>query len=177
MLGKLVLYFSAYSPLFLILALARADGALRYSLFALTALGVAGVAAMLKVYGLGRASQHEVSEARRGGPEAAGFLATYVVPVAAWSIDGFGAMAALVVFIGVTAAIYLRTSVIVINPVLSMLGWTTYEVRGVASRPLTGYVISRADIVPGEPFLGVRVSTDLVICTGRESRARRAHRS
>jgi hypothetical protein len=147
-LPRLILYLSSYSLLFFMMAIRL--WWTKWSLI-LIVIGVVGVVAMLRY--LKQQSDlsgvsYRLTSVREAGPEAASYLATYLLPVVMVGSPGWrdGVIAALFLF--AAAAIFLHSSIVQINPTLYMLRYQVVAVE--SAEGFRGYLITRGMPRPGE---------------------------
>src|SRR6266487_197062 len=57
-----------------------------------------------------------------------GYIASYIVPLVAFPLSGWQQVAVLLIFILVLGAIYINSSMIRINPMLSLVGYHLYDI-------------------------------------------------
>lgn len=144
-------FISSYAPLWGLLALRFDPWWLRAPLVALTFLGIGVVALRLRARG-GRPTDTELTIAGDAGGEVSGYLAAYLLPfLTVADPDGLD-IAAYVLFVIVAGLIYVRSSLVHINPTMYALGWrpmrASIPVRD--GRTKETFVLTRRDLRTGE---------------------------
>ncbi len=76
------------------------------------------------------------------------YIASYVVPFAATALDSFEQVIALAIFLIVLCIVYVNTSMIHINPLLSVLGYNLFEIED--SDGNAQFLISKRRVRRGE---------------------------
>ncbi len=57
-----------------------------------------------------------------------GYVASYVVPFVTLPLNGWQQISTLLIFISVLGVIYVKSSMIRINPMLSLVGYSLYDI-------------------------------------------------
>ncbi len=133
MVGRWLLFWSSYSPLFALTAI-RLDGGRYRSVLLLMAIG----GALCLVAALTAARRHIEPRDRvltavndRGG-DVAGYLATYLLPFLTVSAPTDRDALAYGLFVVVVGLVYTRSNLVAVNPLLYVAGYRLVEV-GTAS--------------------------------------------
>jgi hypothetical protein len=171
---KLALFLSSYAALFAILGL-RWIGhhtILGSGCFTLAILGL-----LLTWYGMsaarGQASRPlRVFSVRDAGAEVSGYLATYLLPFVTVSDPNAADLLAYVLFLLIAALIFVRTTMIQVNPTLYLVGYRVFQINCEPIAPPTrgavahieGYLITRGKppMVGDTPLLRTLRDTVLV---------------
>lgn len=148
---RLLMFWSSYAPLFLLLAIRFDDDVLRGIC---SGLFVGGISALLSVvWKRGNrlaADPYEVATVGDEGAAVAAYLASYILPFATVSTPSGSDIAAYVVFLAMLAVVYVRTPLSQVNPLLYMVGYRVFALRTTSG--FDGYIISRR-----EPIIGDRL--------------------
>jgi hypothetical protein len=154
-------FISSYAPLFAILAL-RLDSRIVAIICAVLALVGVGTAVSL-LRGLGRLQpdSYITTTVVDRGPDVAGYVATYLLPFLTVAQPSSRDLLAYAGFLLVSAVIYVRSSMMAVNPLLYLLGfrvsWITDSHGCEAflisrSRPAPGADVDAIEVVPGVLF-------------------------
>lgn len=124
---KAALFLSSYAPLFAILGLRVALSWVSYVLW-----GVAVASVIFSVAFFAWAAHNiaphplQVKNLQARG-EAIAYVVTYIIPFVALNQERWQDWAALWLLLAVIAVLYVNSSLIHMNPMLTLLGWRTYE--------------------------------------------------
>ena len=127
--ARLVLFVSSYAPLLALFALLNSFGTGWPSL-TLGAFAAVSVVALIVVWRLLRASTGswvQLTSARSRDGDVMAFFTSYVVPFAAAQDSGTRTRIALAVFLVLLAALYIRSAVVYVHPLLLLVGWHVVE--------------------------------------------------
>lgn len=158
---KFLLFFSSYAPLFAMLAIRIEDRRWAGACLLISAVSVIVLLTTLKLNGRIEPLRYKIIESREAGPEAASYLATYLLPVVMVSQPSVrdGLIAAL--FLITAASIFIRSSIVQINPVLYVLG---YQVLAVTSEDgYNGYLLSKGKAKAGSSIMASRMGDGVLI--------------
>jgi hypothetical protein len=161
MLGKPLLFLSSYAPLFGLLAIRFSEAWLWTSCLVLAVIGAASLLLLLLLDRRASPGPHNVTSIRAAGPEAAAYLASYLLPFLTVSAPSVRDLLAYTGFMLVAAAIHLRSSVVQVNPLLYVLGYQVLEV--VDDRGFTGYLITPRRVAPGDRIMASRFRDDVLV--------------
>lgn len=161
MLGKPLLFLSSYAPLFGLLAIRFAPPQLWIPCIALAALGVASLGLLLRLDSRASPGAYALTSVQDADAEAAGYLASYLLPFLTVAEPNGRDVAAYAGFLAVAATISLRSSVAQVNPLLYLLG---YRVLAVTSdQGLRAYLITRRTVLANSSVLATRFRNDVLI--------------
>lgn len=161
MLGRPLLFLSSYAPLFALLAARFEQRWLWVSCAVLAALGVGSLWLLLRLDARSAPGPHVLASAHDAGPEAAAYLASYLLPFLTVATPTPRDVIAYLGFLAIAGIIHLRSSVAQVNPLLYLLG---YRVLSVADdRGLTGYMITRSQALSGAHVLATRFRDDVLV--------------
>ena len=127
----------------------------------LAVLGVASLWVLLHLDARVTVSPHVLTTAKDAGPEAASYLASYLLPFLTVSSPSVRDVVAYIGFLVVAGAVQLRSSVIQVNPLLYVLGYRVLAVED--DRGLKAYLVSRGRPAVGERVLASRFRDDVLI--------------
>lgn len=157
-LGRFRLFVISYGPLWLMLASRAAPersdwrwSAQNTWVSALLALGT--VWSFVDAWRLVRGAQRKAAirirfaEIRDEGSAAAGYLATYLVPLLAEAPSRPGVWLAYALYLGMAVILFVRTDLALVNPTLYVFGWRVVSAVPVSvSQPARSVVVVCRDI-------------------------------
>jgi hypothetical protein len=157
-LAQAPLFLSSYAPLFLVFALLDTFGKGTPSVVCL-ALAGAGVISTGLLFLLSRrvapARLDVTSVASRDGDVLA-YVVTYLVPFASISAHTGRQQAAVGVFVGLIAVLYVRLNMFHVNPLLALLGYRSYSLDTAGGTSVV--LITRDRFVrPGRTLIALRI--------------------
>jgi hypothetical protein len=161
MLAKPMLFLSSYSPLFLMLYV-RFLGLGRQLIF--LTLGLLGIAALLVLLLRNRSVQADgrvPTEVRSAGPEAATYLASYLLPFLTISKPSWLDLIAFAGFLAVAYLVNAQSSLLLVNPTLFFLRYKIFRITD--SNKCSVYVLSRKPVVAGEKIMATRFNNDVAV--------------
>jgi hypothetical protein len=161
MLIKIALFVSSYSPLFAMLAIRFEQSQVALTCAALAVLGVAALYVVLHEDNRKARSPHKIQKVTDAGAQATGYLAGYLLPFLTVSMPSTRDLIAYILFLLVVATVYMRTSMIQINPLLLLFGWRVYEIED--NLGFCGYLIARRRVLAGDSVLTTRFSDEVLI--------------
>jgi hypothetical protein len=158
---ELALFMSSYAPLFAILAIRFRSTGLVVACSTLSAIGFAAGAAVLIRFSQVTSSAWTVRTVEDRGAEVAGYLATYLLPFVTVSEPGARDIVGYVLFLTVVAVIYVRSSLVQINPTLYLFGWRLYAIE--VGDGWSGYLLARGPVRQGTDVAAVRMTERLFV--------------
>lgn len=161
MLGKPLLFFSSYAPLFGLLAIRFQQQWLWISCVILAGLGVGSVYLLLRLDARSSPGPHVLESARDAGPEAASYLASYLLPFLTVPTPTIRDILAYAGFLVVAASIYLRSSVVQVNPLLYLIGYRILAITD--DQGLHAYMITRHSVTAGSHILATRFRDEVLV--------------
>lgn len=164
MLAKPLLFMSSYAPLFALLAIRFEDRWLWVSCAALATVGVISLWILLRLDTRAEPGPHDLVAVSDAGGEAAAYLASYLLPFLTVATPGGRDVAAYVGFLVVAAAIYLRSSLVQVNPLLYLFGYRVLSVED--GHGLRAYLIIRGQVTVGSRILATRFGPDVLVARG-----------
>jgi hypothetical protein len=161
MLGKPLLFFSSYAPLFGLLAIRFEQRWLWVSCAALAVLGVSSLWLLFHLDARSSLGPHLLASTRDAGPEAASYLASYLLPFLTVPVPTIRDIVAYIGFLVVAGSIHLRSSVVQVNPLLYLLGYRVLAVTD--DHGLRAYMVTRRTVASGSTVLATRFGEQVLI--------------
>jgi len=161
MLGKPLLFFSSYAPLFGLLAIRFEQRWLWIPCAVLAMLGVVSLWFLLHLDARSSPGPHVLASARDAGPEAASYLAGYLLPFLTVPTPTVRDVVAYVGFLVIAASIYLRSSIVQVNPLLYILGYRVLSVTD--DQGLRAYMVTRRAVTSGSTVLATRFRDEVLV--------------
>lgn len=161
MLGKPLLFLSAYTPLFALLAIRFEPLGLMSVCAGLALLGTGALLLLLRLDARATPGAHQVRQVKDAGAEAGAYLAAYLLPFLTVSTPTIRDAVAYAGFLVVTGAVYLHSSVVQINPLLYLLGYRVLEV--VDTNGLRAYLVTRRRLEVDQRVVATRFRDDVLI--------------
>ncbi len=161
MLGRPLLFLSSYAPLFGLLAIRFEEQWLWVSCVVLAALGVASLWLLLRLDARQSPGPHLLTSVKEAGGEAAAYLAAYLLPFLTVPMPTVRDVLAYVGFLLVAAAIYIRSAMAQVNPLLYLLGYQVLSVTD--DHGLNAYMITRHSPSAGDCVLATRFRDDVLV--------------
>ena len=161
MLGKPLLFFSSYAPLFGLLAVRFEQRWLWISCAVLATLGAGSLWLLLRLDARSSPGPHLVESTRDAGPEAASYLASYLLPFLTVAMPTIRDIIAYAGFIVVAGSIHLRSSVVQVNPLLYLLGYRVLSVTD--DHGLRAYMVTRRTVASGSTVLATRFRDEVLV--------------
>ena len=136
--ARLVLFVSAYAPLLALFAILDSFGPGWPSVLcaAVAVLGVVGLLGVWTLVGRSAGDWQVLASSRNRDPDMMAFFVTYVVPFAAAQDASGRTRIALGVFAVVVAALYVRSSIFYVHPLLLLAGYHVFEATTQAGIPV-----------------------------------------
>lgn len=170
-IAKFTLFFSSYSPLFLMLAVKfKGDdvdlklfslGYIQIFMFFLFLAGAAGLSAILITDKKTSASPYKITHVQPAGTEAASYLAAYLLPFITTSTPSILDLVSYAIFFIMAALIHIHTSVAQINPLLYIMGFRVLRIR--TKFGLNAYLVTRRHVHEDEVIKASKFGDDLLI--------------
>lgn len=158
---KAMLFVSSYSPLFALFAIRFEQRTLAVTCAALAALGLAAMYLILREDAKKAREPHSINTVTDAGGHAAGYVASYLLPFLTVTAPTSRDLIAYGLFLVVVATVYMRTSMIQINPLLHLFGWRVYEVED--SLGFRGFLIAQRRVLPGDAVLATRFGDAVLV--------------
>jgi hypothetical protein len=165
---ELSLFLCSYAPLFAILAIRFRPTWLIVACGVLAGLGLAAGAAVLVRFRSVTAGGWVARTVEDRGGEVAGYLATYLLPFVTVAEPSVRDVIGYVVFLVIVAVIYVRSSLVQINPTLYLFGWRLYAIE--IGDGWSGYLLIRAPVRRGEKLAAARMTERLFVSYRRRER-------
>jgi hypothetical protein len=144
------LFVSSYTPLFFLIGLRAINHSQLIAVASgvLVVLGAGGTLLFLVTAHQKALGDYQLLEVENRDPDVAAYAATYLLPFLTVFSGSWQDVASLVGFIGILGVIYVRSRLIYINPVLTVLGFRLWRVI-----PLTPGAVADPDHPPWPRFL------------------------
>lgn len=162
-LTRFLLFLSSYFPLFLIFFVlfvgvrpVLASGALTVGV-----LGLIGTLVYLRVVNRLEPALVQVTEVRRRGAEAMGYIVGYLMPFLSIAFEGLRQAIALAIFLVALCIVYVSSNMVYLNPMLNLIGFRLYEVT--LKDGGQHFLITRRRVVRGETLSAVKVGEDILM--------------
>ena len=158
LLAQVLLFLSSYSPLLGVFALLDTFGAGAPSVACAVLAGLGLV--LLPILFIDRntaAHSLKITSARPRDGDVLAYIASYLVPFASVTASSTRQQAAVGIFIGLIAVLYVRTQMFYVNPILALVGYRIYEVDSTGGTPLV-LICRRRFIAPDTTLPAIRIS-------------------
>lgn len=146
---RIAMFLSSYSPLFAILAYTNRHVAGAWEALAGVALGsLVGLAGVMFAKRNERGARLTVAHAKPQDGDVMAYIASYLIPFLGLDLSTSNGIVVLAGFLVVLMTVYVTSSMLFVNPVLTVAGYHTFEIEdqdGHAYALLT----RRSDIEPG----------------------------
>lgn len=158
---ELALFFCSYAPLFAILAIRFHNSRLIIACGVLAACGLAAGAAVLLRFREVTASAWVARTVEDRGGEVAGYLATYLLPFVTVAEPSVRDVIAYALFLLIVGVIFMRSSLVEINPTLYLFGWRLFAIE--VGDGWSGFLLARAPVKRGQRVHAVRMTDRLFV--------------
>ncbi len=162
---RVLLFFSSYFPLFLIIGIL----VFSKSWLATVVIILLDVFFVFALWQYLRACRRthqrsfiKLRDYQQRDSEAMSYIASYVVPFASFSLDVIPQILALAVFILVLLVLYVNSNMIYVNPMLNLAGYHLYEIE-VEHGDHSLYYLARKRLARGEIIHYVSISSDVLL--------------
>jgi len=163
-----LLFFSSYSPLFIILAVRNLGHSVTGSeiLLGISIISLLGLAMFLRA--ANQLAPHNVTVTRvvSRDAEAMAYIVTYLIPFLGISLSDPTDAVSLGIMFGLIAVLYVRTDLIYINPILSLLGYRLFEVETEGGK--TSALVCKRDYVKTGSLIAIVSLDDYVLLEKKE---------
>ena len=127
---RAAMFLSSYAPLFALLAFShRESQAAWIGLVAVVAVSVAGLAVVLLAHRGDRGPRLRVAHAKPQDGDVLAYLATYLLPFLGLDLHTLDDLVTLGGFLAVLMVLYINSSMIFVNPILSLIGYRYFELQ------------------------------------------------
>jgi hypothetical protein len=160
-LAQLIMFVSSYAPLLIVFALLDTFGTGIPTVVCVALAALSGLALAL-IFRIARSINPRTasfSEVRPRDSDAIAYVVTYLVPFIAIEGSSWRERAAVLIFFGLLAVLYLRSRLFYVNPLLSAAGYHLFEAE-LAGRSVI--LISHSRSIRREATLSVREISDHV---------------
>lgn len=146
---RIAMFLSSYSPLFGLLAYTNHETPWAYRILcAVAALSALGLVAVMLANRNERGPRLTVAHSRPQDGEVLAYIATYLIPFLALDLSKTEDIVTLCVFLGVLMIVYINSSMLFVNPLLSIVGYRSFEVEDPDGHAYT-LIARRLDLEPG----------------------------
>jgi hypothetical protein len=126
---RIVLFLSSYAPLWGVLAYRNRDaGAVWIVLGGIAVGSVLVLGALMWTYRKTAGAPLTIKRAKPRDAEVLSYIATYLIPFLDVDLSNRDEAITLVVFLVVLGVIYVNSSMLLVNPVLSVLGYRAWDI-------------------------------------------------
>lgn len=149
---RCMLFISSYFPLTVILFIlfVNQQPVLAWVSLGIGVIGLAFTYAYFCIFAPKMTTIHaKITERQEREGDVMGYVASYVVPFVTLPLNGWQQISTLCIFILVLGIIYVKSSMIRINPMLSIIGYSLYEIT-FENDPDTYSLFTRRRIKRGE---------------------------
>lgn len=175
---EIVLFASSFAPLFALFSLLNSFGRGLASIICLivaiiSALGLVGYMGLLRRQ---QEVEARIATAAARDQDMMAYVVTYLLPFVALGSATWRERTAMVIFIGLVAVLYVRASLVYVNPLLALVRYRLFEADLGTGRSVI--IISRRRALPPGLRLQLKTITDSVYLEAkRGSRSRAGRRS
>lgn len=176
LLSEITLFGSSFAPLFAIFALLNTFGRGIPSIVCLV-VAVVSLVGLAVFMGLARALAPidvTVGPVRKRDQDAIGYVVTYLLPFVAIGATTWKVRVAVIVFVVIVGALYVRAHLFYVNPVLALVGFRLFEVE-IDGAPSAILITRRHHLATGSA-LRVRTLTHSVLLEVGRGTQRRGRR-
>ncbi len=165
-LMRVILFFSSYSPLWLIFGIqlyAKAPPA-AVGCIVLAMLSIVGMFGYLWLCRHGRLQQSfdKVTRFQRKDSDVMSYITSYLIPFITATFDAPQQILTTAIFLLVLLIVYINTNMLFINPILTISRYRLYEIE-LEHGQQSHYYIARKRLSPNEMIYFVRVHEDFYV--------------
>jgi hypothetical protein len=125
----MALFLSSYAPLWAVLAYRNRDARLAWIILGATALlSVVVLLALMRTYRGATGPPLTVRHAKPRDTEVLSYIASYLIPFFSLDLSKPDDAITLVVFLAVLCVVYINSSMLLVNPILSFCGYRAWDV-------------------------------------------------
>lgn len=152
------MFLSSYSPLFALLAYTgRHDRRIWVTLISACVVSIVGLLIVMLTLRGQRGPALTVAHSRPQDGEVMSYIAAYLIPFLGLDVATQSGAVTLVVFLLVLMVVYVNSSLLFVNPVLSCGGYRCFEVEDVDGHAYS-VLTRRLDVPPGTTFHPAQIS-------------------
>jgi hypothetical protein len=157
-----VLFLSSYAPLLVVFGLLNSfgSGVASYICYGLAVFSLVALWLSFRSWRTLATTQATVARARPRDSDVIAYVATYIVPFAALSVDTWQQRTALIGFFVLVGVLYIRAHLFYVNPVLALAKFNLYEVETDTGRVML--IITRSKFLRVGVPLSVHTLSDYV---------------
>ena len=160
---RFVLFLSSYIPLWVIFAVVTWQDRREFAFgfLAVAALSFVGTVIYLRLVQGFAGIDMAVGVIRRKDSDTMSYIASYIIPFAATPFDKTEQTVALGIFLAVLCVVYINSSMIHINPLLSLMGYNLYEIEDADGNPY--FLMSKRSLRRGETVRGIDLANNIFL--------------
>ncbi len=161
--ARFILFLSSYIPLWVIFAIITLHTMRNVSLgfMALAVLSLVGTVIFFRLVQRFEGIEMPVGVIRRKDSDTMSYIASYIIPFAATAFDKVEQVIALGVFLFVLCVVYVNSSMIHINPLLSLMGYNLYEIEDAEGNPY--FLVSRRNLRRGDAVKAIDLANNIFL--------------
>jgi hypothetical protein len=161
--ARFILFLSSYIPLWAIFAIItlRTMPKVSIGFGVLAVLSLAGTVIFLRIVQRFEGIEMPVGVIRRKDSDTMSYIASYIIPFAATAFDKVEQVVALGIFLVVLCAVYINSSMIHINPLLSLMGYNLYEIEDADGNPY--FLTSKRNLRRGDTVKAIDLANNIFL--------------
>lgn len=161
--ARFILFLSSYIPLWVIFAIITFQTLpwVSGAFVALAVVSFLGTIFFLRAVQNFSGIDLKIGIIHRKDSETMSYIASYIIPFAATAFDKAEQVYALAVFFVVLGFVYINSSMIHINPLLSLLGFHLYEVEDADGNPY--FLISKRNLRRGDDIRAIDLANGIFV--------------
>ena len=161
--ARFILFLSSYIPLWVIFAIItlRTMRGVSIGFVVLSVVRLAGTVIFRRLVQGFEGIEMPVGVIRRKDSDTMSYIASYIIPFAATAFDKTEQVVALAVFLVVLCAVYINSSMIHINPILSLMGYNLYEIEDTDGNPY--FLISKRNLRRGDTVKAIDLANNIFL--------------
>ncbi len=161
--ARFILFLSSYIPLWAIFGVmtVRDSPWLGGLFFFLAVASLAGAVIFLRAVQNFQGVEVKVGIVQRRDSETMSYIASYVIPFAATAFDKSEQVVALCIFLLVLCVVYVNSSMIHINPLLSLMRYRLYELEDDTGNSI--FLISKRNLRRGVSLRAIDLANNIFV--------------
>jgi len=161
--ARFILFLSSYIPLWVIFSIItmRTLPYVAWTFVGLTVVSLIGTLVFMRAVQRFSGVELAVGVIHRKDGETMSYIASYIIPFAATAFDRTEQIVALAVFLIVLCIVYINSSMIHINPLLSMMGFRLYEIEDAQGNPY--FLISKRNLRRGDSVRAIDLANGIFV--------------
>lgn len=160
---RFVLFLSSYIPLWVIFAVMTWQDKrnFAFAFLAVTLLSFVVTVLYLRLAQRLAGIDMAIGVIRRKDSDTMSYIASYIIPFAATPFDKIDQTVALGIFLVVLCVVYINSSMIHINPLLSLMGYNLYEIEDSDGNPY--FLMSKRSLRRGNTVRGIDLASGIFL--------------